>query len=644
MKTSLILLMTFCITQISFAQKDHNQIDWYYKIDGADGNDIKGLDLDDQGSTFVALSLSRELKIAELGNRIFQPSRNRAGVLMKFNPNGKPDWAVTIKSAGILDIQELFVAKNGDVLVTGMTQGDTEFECKNKKIKRVKTDEYDRGRYHASSYIFLARYTSNGDFIWAKTLRTIHGDGISIAENSVGELFWSYTFCRFLIDADVLIDEAKNDKDLPTQGIIRLKESGEIINKLAFHNEVQSYSSSHLPIRLKVDPDDNLIVYGIFRGTIHFTEKNFYKTTPHVQEINSYIAKYNTKGDFLWSNQIGGEHYQSLYSLDIDSKGRIYAVGQYHYECHISNGSSTVKSKRFKTMGSESMFYCCYSPNGELEFTDFGAENEKIGTLIGSVIAIDQNNRSHILGCFTDTLSFNRRMAPIGSIGYDPTTFYTEWQEDSLLCLNKTIELINGYAGPTELVIKNKKAVVAISFHRDIYMKNIQSNNAHFKGTQFHRACYIYSYGIPDENQVPEKKDSLNPMNSIREVLSCMSENRLNQENTWVPIHSPHEESINPANKYDEPIGNCGVIRNGRSAFLKSNHSARNTKLLLKGIRGSISVNVFSEKGKSIFSTKEQNSEAEYSIDINHEKSPAGTYFVHVIHDGHQKVLRFVIT
>ena len=117
------LLFALC-SNWSFAQSAKPE--WLYIIDGYNDTFVSDLEVDKEGNTYLAINYCGALTVSGL-NKKMPPSGHVHGLLIKLNKNGKPLWAHGFKSAYDNRINDLSIAPDGDVLITGFGDGVMSF-------------------------------------------------------------------------------------------------------------------------------------------------------------------------------------------------------------------------------------------------------------------------------------------------------------------------------------------------------------------------------------------------------------------------------------------------------------------------------------------------------------------------------------
>lgn len=87
---------------------------------------------------------------------------------------------------------------------------------------------------------------------------------------------------------------------------------------------------------IAIDPDDNIYVTGMFRGKLFIGND----TLSSAGYLDVYIVKINTNGEFLWAKQGGGSGSDRPRGISADNQGNCYVIGD--FEENIIFGSTTI--------------------------------------------------------------------------------------------------------------------------------------------------------------------------------------------------------------------------------------------------------------------------------------------------------------
>jgi len=140
----------------------------------------------------------------------------------------------------------------------------------------------------------------------------------------------------------------------------------------------------------------NIYVTGTFTGTVKFGGNAFH-ITPPLNGRNTYVAKYNSKGNFLWADKILCSQPLTSYfgvnsnGIAVDGGGYCYLTG-YFYNCTALFPNYT----NLQPGNINTIYIAQWDPNGK-----FTWEKGPSGTTLtsyGSAIAVDKTGNSYVAG------------------------------------------------------------------------------------------------------------------------------------------------------------------------------------------------------------------------------------------------------
>jgi hypothetical protein len=612
--------------------------EWLYIIDGYNDTFVSDLEVDKEGNTYLAVNYCGALTLSGL-NKKMPPSGHVHGLLIKLNKNGKPLWAHGFKSAYDNRINDLSLAPNGDVLITGFGDGVMHFPGLSDTLKYGRDRE--KNGYHYPQAVYAARYSTKGERIWVHYWNTGWAEGMSIAANSKDDVYFSYYHTGSLRDNKTLIDSFPVTPKLSAMvSIAHIDKDGKLakINHFDFQ---ETSSSAHTP-RLKFDQNDNLYMYGAFKGKLKFSEKDSLTNDAYYESNDSYIVKYNPAGEILWKKKIGGQNGQWVKEIQFGEDGSVYAAGEYSFECTIGDGISLTQKSKYEYKSGDSFMYFKLNADGELVFTRF-EEKGNYGTYFtGRSIALDPNGDSHIIGFYTDTIQLEEFFLP--GIFRTNQMFYSRWQEDKLLEL-ENVGNNNRYAlSPTRIGFGSTGQFAVTGVYNDKSCSiNILGKEKKFGKYEYGNATFVYGGSVPviiksEPVLLATKTIRSIHLETLKPLLACLKPQEVSIPNIWFPT----ADSI-PTRETWLSESPCGREIVQLEASLFPNPSVGLATLKLNGMMGGqVQLDVFSEYGALLFSQRITVPNNEYLQDMNLSSSAPGIYFVRIVHGGFEKAIRMV--
>lgn len=235
--------------------------------------------------------------------------------LVKLNSDMEVIWArqTTSESYGGRIANSVITDNFNNVYITGAFTDTTYF-----------TDDTLITSYQDE--IFIAKYDSAGNYIWAKTAggtKDDSGEGIIVDKNNnvyVTGAFYSDTAIfndTSIISAggyDIFIAKYNYNGDF-----IWVRRAGGI--------------GPDIPNYMTIDNNDNIYITGGFYESLYFDTDTLYAN--FYEDI--FIAKYNTNGDFIWAKQATGIYSGNSRCVYSDKNNNIYITGIFTFSAYFDD-------------------------------------------------------------------------------------------------------------------------------------------------------------------------------------------------------------------------------------------------------------------------------------------------------------------
>ncbi len=244
--------------------------------------------------------------------------------------------------------------------------------------------------------IFLAKYDTNGNFIWAKRAgSTFFDQAEAIAVDALGN---SYVTGRFGDVARFGAGEA-NQTDLTAPGsaedIFAAKYNS---NGLLQWAKRAGGTGTDRGFGIAIDGAGNSYVTGIFNGSAMFPatfgpgEANQANLVAANFNDDLFIAKYNDSGLLQWAERAGGLEADRGAAIAVDSAGRSYVTGNILGRAFFAPGEANETFIDASVPGEEEIFVAKYDSGGAL-LSVFA-----VGQGFGEGIAVDPFRNVYVTG------------------------------------------------------------------------------------------------------------------------------------------------------------------------------------------------------------------------------------------------------
>ncbi|MDZ4844547.1 MAG: SBBP repeat-containing protein [Chitinophagales bacterium] len=239
---------------------------------------------------------------------------------------------------------------------------------------------------------FITKYDAAGNLKWLRSMGGIQSDsGYGIKTDSEGNVYVTGYFSEIA----EFRDDAGRIFHLSSSGntdifLAKYDSSGNFIwaKKAGGQQEDQGNN-------ITIDAQNNLFLTGYFSDRCYFGSK----TAISNGNTDVFIARYDTAGNCVWVQTLGGSGLDKSFGVAVDSSGSSYITGFFYYSASLSNSSIVLNCDGL----SSDIFVAKY---------DFAGNNEwalRIGGPYNDAafgIAVDREENFYITGYFLETADF----------------------------------------------------------------------------------------------------------------------------------------------------------------------------------------------------------------------------------------------
>ncbi|NEQ71852.1 MAG: DUF4347 domain-containing protein [Okeania sp. SIO2C9] len=274
---------------------------------------------------------------------------------------------------------------NSNVWATGYFQGSIDFN----------SDGIDDLTSNGSTDSYVAKFDSDGDFLLAQNIGGGSFDrGNGIATDSNGNVWATGFFSSSIdIDRDGIDDLTSNGSD--DSYVAKFDSDGNLL--LAQNIGGGSFDRGN---GIATDSNGNVWATGFFFGSIDFNSDGTDDLTSH-GSFDSYVAKFDSDGNFQFAQNIGGSSDDRGYGIATDSNGNVWATGFFFGTIDIdSDGNNDLTSNN----GSRDSYVAKFDSDGNFQFAqNIGGSSSDYG----NGIATDSNGNVWATGGFEGTIDID---------------------------------------------------------------------------------------------------------------------------------------------------------------------------------------------------------------------------------------------
>ena len=195
-------------------------------------------------------------------------------------------------------------------------------------------------------------------------------------------------------------------------------------------------------VSLTIDGNGNIYTTGNFSGTVDFDPGTGISNLTSAGDVDIYISKLDTNGNFVWAKRMGGTLSDSGKDIVLDGNGNIYSLGGFYGTVDFNPGAGI---NNLTSVGSSDIYISKLDVNGNYVWAKnvggaaYDWENELI---------VDEAGNVYITGSFSGTADFDpgAGLYNLTSAGSDDI-FIAKFDDDGNLVWAKSMGGANDDSG-----------------------------------------------------------------------------------------------------------------------------------------------------------------------------------------------------
>jgi Divergent InlB B-repeat domain/Secretion system C-terminal sorting domain/Beta-propeller repeat len=312
--------------------------------------------------------------------------------IVKYDPFGNVLWA---KSAGgNYDDNGIAVVVDtaGNVYFAGsFTSSSIKFGTKT--LTNIKSGTSD---------LFIVKYDTRGNVIWAKSEGSTDNDDVSaITVSKNGNIYLTGGFSSPSISFDSFTLTNNSKSGYYDIYIVKLNTTGNTLWAKSAGGH-----SSDLGTSVIVDANENLSLAGYFSSnSISLGKYTLINNDTSGTSTDTFIIRYNASGTLLWANSAGGTQYEISSFVTVDANGNSCVVGYFSSDLITFGADSLINTKNIAGNAYD-MFIVKYNTSGKVVWakSEGGPDYEKAYS-----VNVDANGNFYVTGKFSSKyISFGK--------------------------------------------------------------------------------------------------------------------------------------------------------------------------------------------------------------------------------------------
>ncbi|MCX6646257.1 MAG: SBBP repeat-containing protein [bacterium] len=400
-------------------------------------------------------------------------------------------WAQTFGGPALDMCRDIAIDSSGNLYVTGYFQETVDFDPGAGNVPYTSNGGKD---------VFVAKYTSAGNFVWAKAWGAAEDDiGRSVAVDSFGDVYITGSFrdvCDFDPDptdtfwgnsgdmGDIFVTKLDSDgnfvwlqnwggeKDDSGRRIIIDSANNAIvagydcIGTYNYRTWLASFDIDGNQNWLKMwdgsgdlladsnglalDDSGNIYICGAYEGMVDFDPDSGTENHTSAGTYDGFLCKYTSSGIFTWVRTWGGICHDNAESVAIDKDGNIYMTGVFENVSDFDPGPGTwiLEGNNWDA------FLCKYDPDGEfLWATSWGGDDfsDFITTYydVGYDLDTDSFGDIYVTGTYMDNSIMDPIFTNLTNANGKADIFLSKFGSNGVLKWSRTWGGVDGKVGST---------------------------------------------------------------------------------------------------------------------------------------------------------------------------------------------------
>jgi hypothetical protein len=222
-------------------------------------------------------------------------------------------------------VNDMVVAKDGSIILCGEFLSQIDFDPGHGRAILTNADDdfYDA---------FVLKLNSGGGFLWVHQISERFTDAASgVAVNSNGDVLVTGLFSRTIDFKPGDLNFRRTASGRADGYLMKLSaSSGTPIWVNTFGSEATDANERDAGLDLAVDSADNIYMVGTFVGNVDFDPSpTSSKVLIGIGDTDGFLAKYTTDGRFRYAANVGGEAFDGLTNVAVDSQDSVYVSGYF---------------------------------------------------------------------------------------------------------------------------------------------------------------------------------------------------------------------------------------------------------------------------------------------------------------------------
>lgn len=407
------ILLSLCLSAVGIKANAQDFL-WANRFGGEQADYGNSVAVDHLGNVYVignfvdSASFDPTGTAASLVGSLFKlvlPNGNPAGnsqnsiFLVKYDAQGKYVWARSFFGKQNASGADVAVDTAGNVYITGSFSDTADFNP-GTTVNNLISKGIKDSRGINTPNAFLAKYTTDGDYMWAKNITSndaVYSNSIAVDISGNAYVTGSFSGVAYFNSSSNVVTGANGASDV---FLAKYDKDG---NYIWVNNMGGTSGNTGYGVALS---NSHVYLTGNFTGSISFDPKNSAITSSN-GGIDAFLAKYDTAGKYKWAINIGGNGTDFGYSVAVDAAENAYVSGRFQQTIKFNPLDTTVRATSKALVNS---YLAKYDSAGKYVWA-----KPILSTAVGYGLstALDAAGNPYITGYFGGTVDFNPGGTPV---------------------------------------------------------------------------------------------------------------------------------------------------------------------------------------------------------------------------------------
>lgn len=374
-----------------------------------------------------------------LGTHTLGFNGSQDAFVAKYDTDGNYLWAIGIGGIEVEQISKMVIDGSGNVIVAGYFQNTVDFDP-----GQASAELTIIGGGPSGYNLFFAKYSSSGDYVWAKQIPS-QTTQVTIATNASGTVFVAGSFDS-TVDFDPGIGATAFTATGPSDIFFARYDAGGTFVYAHAIGGASTTGGLDKATDIEADEAGNIYLCGTFGLTADFDPGNGTANLNSIWSGDMFFAHYDADGNYRWAKNISGDDYAAL-RIYIDNNSDILLSGYYAGTTDFDPGNGLAN---LTVVGNTDLFFAKYDNSGN--YLSAQGTGNIYGSDQVSDLATDNNGNIYVTGMFVGNADFdmgNGTETLTTAIAFGQDVFIAKYTEGPVGNVENNITLLTLYPNPS---------------------------------------------------------------------------------------------------------------------------------------------------------------------------------------------------